>query len=271
LLLIGGTLVAYSRRSDLAPGYETWVRVATVLVLVVVGSAAAAWLGRWASPAFYRRLDPAAAGTIGFLIRLVSLVIVVIVALRIAGVTMGTLAVGGAFTAIVLGLAAQQTIGNVFAGIVLQGTRPFRVGQRVRLVGGALAGSLEGTVSSLGLFYTTLAQGADRLRVPNSVLLTLVIVPLREPDKVDVRVRFGSGASPRKIEERLRESISVPTRYPPHVGLEEIDEDEIVLRVSATPLRPKDGAQLAEEVLAALRRPIAASAAADADQVSRPS
>ena len=92
--------------------------------------------------------------------------VVVVIALRIAGVTMGTLAVGGAFTAIVLGLAAQQTIGNVFAGIVLQGTRPFRVGQRVRLVGGALAGSLEGTVSSLGLFYTTLAQGADRLRVP---------------------------------------------------------------------------------------------------------
>ena len=79
---------------------------------------------------------------------------------------MGTLAVGGAFTAIILGLAAQQTIGNVAGGIVLQGTRPFRVG-------GSGSGSSaarspdrsEGTVSSLGLFYTTLAQGADRLRV----------------------------------------------------------------------------------------------------------
>ena len=253
LLVIAASLVVYGRRSELAPGYEAWVRVGTVGVLVIAGSAAATWLGRWVSPTFYRRLDPAAAGTVGFLVRLVSLSIVVVAALRIAGVTMGTLAVGGAFTAIILGLAAQQTLGNVLAGIVLQGTRPFRVGQRVRLVGGALAGSLEGTVSSLGLFYTTLAQGADRLRVPNSVLLTLVIVPLREPDRLDVMVRFNEEVSPRQIEDRLRRSVTVPTRYPPHVGLEEVDEQGIALRINATPMRPQDGSELAEQVLDALR------------------
>lgn len=100
----------------------------------------------------FRRVDPATAGTLGFLIRLFAMAAVVVLALRIAGVTAATLAVGGAFTAIVLGLAAQQTLGSLFAGIVLQSTRPFRVGERVRLVGGALAGPLEGTVSSLGLF-----------------------------------------------------------------------------------------------------------------------
>lgn len=254
LALFAAALVVYGRRAELAPGFETVVRIATVIVLVLAGAAAVHWLGRWASPSFYRRLDPATAGTVGFLIRLFSMVAVVVLALRIAGVTPATLAVGGAFTAIVLGLAAQQTIGNVFAGVVLQSTRPFRVGQRIRLTGGALAGSIEGTVSSLGLFYTTLAQGADRLQVPNAVLLTLVIVPLREPDKVDVRVRFETDASPREVEERLREAITVPTRYPPHVGLEEIDDEGIVLRVNATPLRPEDGSQLAAEVLAALRR-----------------
>jgi hypothetical protein len=45
----------------------------------------------------------------------------------------------------------------------------------------------------------------------------------------------------------------VPTRYPPNVSLEEVDEESVVLRVSATPLRPDDGSQLAEEVLAALK------------------
>src|SRR5262245_48079460 len=259
LLAIAAILVVYARRAELAPGYETWIRVSTVIVLVIAGSAAANWFGALLSPAFYRRLDPSVAGTVGFLVRLFSLGVVVIAALRIAGVTMGTLAVGGAFTAIVLGLAAQQTIGNVFAGIVLQGTRPFRVGQRVRLVGGALAGSLEGTVSSLGLFYTTLARGADRLRVPNAVLLSLVVVPLREPEKLEVRVRFEDSASPRRIEQRLRESVSVPTRYPPHVSLEEIDQEGIVLRISATPMTPRDGSELAEQVLDALRRPLAAA------------
>jgi small conductance mechanosensitive channel len=254
LLVIAGTLFVYYNRGSIAPGYGQWVRAGTVVVLVVVGTAATHWLTRGLSPRLYRRLDPATAGTTGFVIRLLASAAVVILALRIAGVTAATLAVGGAFTAVLLGLAAQQALGGIFAGIVLQSTRPFRVGERVRLVGGALAGSLEGTVSSLGLFYTTLSQGADRLMVPNNVLLGLVVVPLREPDKVDVRVRFATDASPKQIEERLLRAITVPTRYRPSVSLEEFDADGVVFRVSATPLRPEDGSQLAEEVLEALRR-----------------
>lgn len=253
LIVLAGVLVVYYRRHELLPGYGSWVRAATVVILIIVGSAGSHWLVRWTSPRLFRRVDPATAGTLGFLIRLFGMAAVVVLALRIAGVTAATLAVGGAFTAIVLGLAAQQTLGSLFAGIVLQSTRPFRVGERVRLVGGALAGSLEGTVSSLGLFYATLVQGADRLQVPNSVLISLVVVPLREPPKVDLKARFSHEASPRRIEEQLLAAIRVPTRYPPSVSLEEVDEESVVLRVSATPLRPDDGSQLAEEVLAALK------------------
>jgi small conductance mechanosensitive channel len=254
LLVIAGTLFVYDQRHEIAPGYGQWIRFGTVVILIVVGAAATHWLVRGLSPRLYRRLDPATAGTTGFVVRLLAMTTVVILALRIAGVTASTLAVGGAFTAVLIGLAAQQAMSGIFAGIVLQSTRPFRVGERVRLVGGALAGSLEGTVTSLGLFYTTLSQGADRLLVPNNVLLGLVVVPLREPDKVDVRVRFPTHASPKQIEERLLQAITVPTRYKPSVLLEELDADGVVFRVNATPLRPEDGSQLAEEVLGALRR-----------------
>ncbi len=253
VLLIAATLFVYYNRQRIAPGYGDWIRAGTVVVLVIVGSAAAHWLGKGIAPRMYRRLDPATAGTAGFVIRLLVMTAVVIFALRIAGVHPGTLAVGGAFTAVLLGLAAQQSLGGIFAGIVLQSTRPFRVGERVRLVGGLLAGSLEGTVTSLGLFYTTLSQGADRLLVPNSVLLQLTVVPLREPEKVDVRVRFPTDASPQRVEQRLLREVTVPTRYRPSVSLEEVDPDGVVLRVNATPLRPEEGSQLAEEVLEALR------------------
>jgi small-conductance mechanosensitive channel len=253
LAVLAGTLVVYYNRHHLFPGHGQWVRIGTVAILVVVGSAATHWLVRGLSPQLYRRLSPATAGTVGFVVRLFAMALVIIVALRIAGVNAAALAVGGAFTAIVLGLAAQQTLGGLIAGIVLQSTRPFRVGERVRLVGGALAGSIEGTVSSLGLFYATLVQGADRLLVPNSVLVNLVVVPLREPDRVDVRVRFDDDTSPRQVEEQLLRAITVPTRYRPSVSLEELDREGVVLRVNATPLRPEDGSQLAEEVLTALR------------------
>jgi small conductance mechanosensitive channel len=260
LIVLAATLVVYYERSSLAPGYGQWIRVGTVIVLVIVGSIATHWLARGLSPRLYRRLDPATAGTAGFVIRLFAMAAVVVLALRIAGVTTSTLAVGGAFTAVLLGLAAQQALSGIFAGIVLQSTRPFRVGERVRLVGGILAGSLEGTVSSLGLFYTTLSQGADRLMVPNSVLLQLVVVPLREPEKVDLRARFPGDASPRQVEERLLRAITVPTRYRPSVSARELDRDGVVFQIEATPLRAEDGSQLAEEVLEALRdrEPVAA-------------
>jgi small conductance mechanosensitive channel len=253
LAVLAATLVVYYNRHTLFPGNGQWVRVGTVVILVFVGSAATHWLVRGLSPQLYRRLSPSTAGTVGFVVRLFAMALVIFLALRIAGINAAALAVGGAFTAIVLGLAAQQTLGGLIAGIVLQSTRPFRVGERIRLTGGPLAGSVEGTVSSLGLFYATLVQGADRLLVPNSVLLNLVVVPLREPDKVDLRVRFDGDASPQQVEEQLLRAITVPTRYRPSVSLEELDRDGVVLRVNATPLRPEDGSQLAEEVLAALR------------------
>jgi small conductance mechanosensitive channel len=259
LFVLAATLVVYSRRGEIVPGAESWVRIATVAVLVVVGLTATHWLVQTLSPRLNRRLDPATAGTIGFLVRLATMAAVVVVALRIAGVDAAALAVGGAFTAIVLGLAAQQTLAGIFAGILLQSTRPFRVGERVRLVGGPLAGSLDGTVSSLGLFYTTFVQGADRLLVPNSVLLNLAIVPLREPDRVDLRARFPADASPRRVERRIRDAVTVPTRYTPSVTMEELDEEGVVFRIAATPLDAGDGSQLAEEVLEALREPVGAA------------
>jgi small-conductance mechanosensitive channel len=254
VLALIATLVVYSHRHQIAPGYGEWFRIGTVIVLVIVGSAAIHWLSRSLQPRLYRRLDPATAGTAGFVFRLLATLAVVVLALRIAGVNASTLAVGGAFTAVLIGLAAQQTLGAIFAGVVLQSTRPFRVGERVRLVGGALAGSLEGTVTSLGLFYTTLSQGADRLLIPNNVLLNVAVVPLREPEKVDVKVRLPRQSSPREIEQQLLRTITVPTRYRPSVSLEEIEPDNVVLRISATPLRTEDGPQLADEVLEALRR-----------------
>ena len=251
--LIAGVLILFSNRGTLFPGLGTYVRIATVAALVILGWWLARSLGRGLGPALFRRLDPGTAGIVGFLIRLLTILLVFVVALRIAGVHSSTLAVGGAFTAVIVGLAAQQTLGNLFAGLVLLSTRPFRVGERVRLVGGALAGSLEGIVSSLGLFYTDLVSGADRIMVPNSMLLNVAVIPLREPERVELRARFSADITPHEVQELLARSISVPTRYSPHVELEELDRDEVVVRIVVTPMRPADGSKLASEVMAAVR------------------
>jgi small conductance mechanosensitive channel len=255
-LLIGVLLVYSYRKHLLGIGprspWETPLRIATVIALLVLGWTIARDIGRAAAPTFFRRMDPGTAGTVGFLIRLATVGITLLVALRIAGLRPQALLVGGAFTAVVFGLAAQQTLGNLIAGMVLLSARPFRVGERVRLQAGSVGGSVEGIVSSLGLLYTTLARGDDRILVPNNVVLAAAVVPLREPESVDVRVRLKSGVRPSQVQAILDEQISTPTRSTAVVLLEEIDGDDLVVRVQATPERAIDGARLADEIIAAL-------------------
>jgi small conductance mechanosensitive channel len=234
------------------PSWDTWVNLGTVLVLLVLGWTIARDIGRAVGPTFFRRMDPGTAGTVGFLIRLATMGITLLIALGVAHVSPSTLVAGSAFTAVVLGLAAQQTLGNLFAGMVLLSARPFRVGERVRLQAGAVGGVVEGVVSSLGLLYTTLARGEDRIMVPNNVVLGAAVVPLREPEPVDVRVRLHAGIRPGHVQAILDDQITTPTRNPAKVLLEEIEGDELVVRVQATPERAGDGAKLADEVIAAL-------------------
>ena len=267
--LIAGVLVLFSRQSELFPGLQTEVRIATVAALVILGLALARNLGRSTGPALYRRLDPGAAGTVGFLVRLLTMGAIVVVALRVAGLDPRAVAVGGVFTAVIIGLAAQQTIGNLFAGTVLLGTRPFRVGERVKLVGGVLAGQVDGVVGQLGLFYTTLISGADRIMVPNAVVIQCAVIPLREPERVELRARLDSGTTPRQVQEMLEERIEVPLRYPPDVRVEEVDRDEVWVRIISTPSDPAEGARLAEQVLAGVRE--AASSRLNGDRSESPS
>jgi small-conductance mechanosensitive channel len=255
--LLIAVLVIYSFRTDIlgkhtADHWGTWIQWGTVVVLLVVGWTLARDVGRAAGPTMFRRMDPGTAGTVGFIIRLLTLAITILIALSVAGVNTGSLIAGSAFTAVVLGLAAQQTLGNLFAGLVLLTARPFRVGERIRLQAGSLGGIHEGIVSSLGLMYTTLARGEDQIMIPNNGVLSAVVVPLREPESVDVRVRLSSGVRPSQVQAILDDQISTPTRTPATVGLEELDGEDLIIRVQATPERADDGATLADEVIAAL-------------------
>ena len=183
-VLFIAVVVIYNNRKSLlgvdtrgsAPEVNTAAHIVTVIVLLFLGWAIARDFGRALGPALFRRLDPATAGPVGFLIRLATVGLALLVALDVAGVEARTLLVGGAFTAVILGLAAQQTLGNVIAGTVLLSASPFKVGDRVRLQGGPLAGQIEGTVSSLGLLYTTFATAEDAVMVPNSVVLNVAVI-----------------------------------------------------------------------------------------------
>ena len=137
---------------------------------------------------------------------------------------------------------------------MLLSARPFRVGERVRLQGGPLAGQIEGTVSSLGLLYTTFSTGDDSIMVPNSVVLNVAVLPLREPEAVNLRARLRAGMTPSDLQEILEKSLQTPLRDAPRITLEELDGDEVVVRIAATPRVAAEGRHLASELLGIVSR-----------------
>jgi small-conductance mechanosensitive channel len=119
----------------------------------------------------------ASAGAVRIVVSIAGYTIVVFACLGLLGVPVQKLLVGGAVAGVILGIAAQQTLGNVFAGIVLILARPFTLGEFVRVRAGSLGGIFEGQVTAMNLVYVTIMTDEGPVNVPNATLLGVGVGP----------------------------------------------------------------------------------------------
>jgi small-conductance mechanosensitive channel len=108
-----------------------------------------------------------------------------ITVLSMLGVGIGQLLVGGALTGVVVGIACQQALGNLFAGLVLLVSRPFNIGDSIVVHSGTLGGPHQGMVLEMGLVFVVLNSDCGVVRLPNSAVLGAAVGPrpVEEPDK----------------------------------------------------------------------------------------
>jgi small-conductance mechanosensitive channel len=107
----------------------------------------------------------------------------VLAVLGMLAVPLGHLLVGGAITGVVVGIAAQQSLSNIFAGLLLLLARPYVVGEEIRVNSGALGGPFDGVVTDMDLLYTTLLTDEGPIRLPNAGLLAAAVGPRRSKGK----------------------------------------------------------------------------------------
>jgi small-conductance mechanosensitive channel len=117
------------------------------------------------------RTGPTHASVVRWVVVVAGFAIIVLTALGLLDVPVQHLLLGGALTGVIVGIAAQQALGNVFAGVVLLIARPFSVGDDIRLRAGALGGELSGRVLGMGLAYVSLELVDGPMSVPNSLVL----------------------------------------------------------------------------------------------------
>jgi len=120
------------------------------------------------------------AAMVRYALLLIGALSTLVITLGLFGIPIGQLVLGGALTSVVFGLAAQQSLGNVFAGLVLLIARPFHVGDAIRLRASALgaSGMLDGTVTEIGITYVRMDTGECVMTVPNSMALAAISGPI---------------------------------------------------------------------------------------------
>jgi len=115
------------------------------------------------------------AAVVRYAIVLIGAILTISITLVLLKIPVGQLLVGGALATIIITIAGQQALSNVFAGLVLLLSRPFRVGDTVLLRSGALGGQFEGTVTEIGITYLQLDTNNGVTSLPNSQVLAAAV------------------------------------------------------------------------------------------------
>jgi small-conductance mechanosensitive channel len=200
-----------------------WHRIVIAAVVVLVVTLVARLVDWWLSR---RTLPPEAETRYRVLRRAITTTIIgvgffsaLLVIPEVRAVA-GALLASSAILGVIIGLAAQQTLGNFIAGIMIATTQPVRIGDRVSYA------DEHGVVEEIGLTYTFIrTTDRRRLVVPNSKLASESII----------------NASIRSTETYAEVSVPVPLSADLDAAIDALREDVSDERDAAVYLGSLDG------------------------------
>jgi small-conductance mechanosensitive channel/CRP-like cAMP-binding protein len=218
LCFVGATFILFRHQTPPLPGNgeatnasSLWLHAAAGIwwllgarLLVAVMSFTLNYNRRWREARLFPDLTAAAIYTAAVLVVLIS-----VLALPIGGL----LATSGVL-AIVLGLALQNTLADVFAGIAFGIEAPFNVGDRI-----SLGDKIEGTVVQMNWrSIRILTDGDDVAIVPNSVVAKSDIVNRSFPTRVrsaSIELSCPATSIPERVIDTLQQAtLLCPTILP---------------------------------------------------------
>ncbi|HEX9553900.1 MAG TPA: mechanosensitive ion channel domain-containing protein, partial [Streptosporangiaceae bacterium] len=158
------------------------ITICATIAFLVFATISTFAFASWARDVLERFIGTAYVAIVRYVTILIGLSVVILVALSMLGFGVAQLVVGGAVTGVLITIAAQQSLSNLFAGVMLQFAQPFRVGDQVRIRSGALAGTIEGTVVDLSITYVRLDTDDGTILLPNSQVLAAAVSPVHSTD-----------------------------------------------------------------------------------------
>lgn len=193
---------------------------------------------------------------VGTSFRYLGYILLAFVILGLAGVSTVSLLAGATFSGLVLGLAGQQTLSNIFAGLLILTARPFLVGERITVStwqwgfalpsyppkffsDNMLVPGYTGVVDDIRLNYTIIrSDDGVQVKLPNSIVIQASVIDHRTSERL-VRVRYdvAKPANPSSLVELIR-SVVVKNSWVTRpesvsVSVENITPTDIVVVIEA--------------------------------------
>jgi small-conductance mechanosensitive channel len=199
--------------------FASWITSAVVLIF---GTILVALLARGIKEYVINNGVKQEASTISMLFGIIAYTTVIIIALYLMHINVTGLLVSAGFMGIVVGLAAQSTLGNIFSGISMIIAKPFEPGDYITVQTWQYSKmpstypheefipGYNGLVSKIGLLYTEIiSDNGMPLYVPNSILnQALVINFKRSAEKISrLRVEVSSNVSFSSLKRMIKDSL----------------------------------------------------------------
>ena len=142
------------------------LRLAAAIIVLLLGlKIAKAVLKRYEKSRAFQKIVPDVRGVVRWLAGFLLYALIIVLVIGILGIPLASVATIISSAAIAVGLALQGSLSNLAGGIVILAFKPFHVGDVIQ------TGSYNGTVESIGVFYTTLTTfDNQRVVLPNAGL-----------------------------------------------------------------------------------------------------
>jgi len=225
LILVASSAVALLARylADRGVVPESYVLPIYVIIVLVAGYLAIRIVNRIIERVVEPTLGVTRARGVKNVFELIAVIVLAVFVFAAFGVNLTAALIGAGFLGLVLGLAAQQVLGNVFAGLSMLVSKPFEIGDRVTIATGSygLTGStyphesqasgFTGVIQDVGIFFTrVLLDNGTPAVFPNSVVVGALIVNLSRASLRTIRVRMDidKKLDYDRLKSRLLESLS---------------------------------------------------------------
>jgi len=206
-------------------------KLLAAMIILTIGYLVARTVGQWVQRGLMHiEMEPPVRVLLVRIARLLIWLLFAIMALQNLGVELLPLVAGLGVAGAGIALAMQGLLGNLFAGLTIILTKPFRVGEYIGIAGE------EGTVDTITLFQTTLSH-PDRSHVviPNRKIAGEILHNYGKIRQVDVIVGVAYDTDLNQaltlIQEVLRESKRVLQDLPPVIGVSKLADSSINIAV----------------------------------------